>query len=242
MFARRLLLGTIAVALLAALVIVPVPPAHADFLMNFVSASTNCQEGTFTFLVNQPQFAAPTYIQIAIPPNTIVEAVDSQGTLLGTKEYFILFIEVGGLFKGTIVYSQTPVGSVTFRLFHGGVATSPSAEGFAQQPSLMTLADTITIDGDCASAPGCDQLIPMDGAVMGLFTADAPAYSMLSEPVAPSVTIESGKTLYVFGQDASQQYYQVLLACTFLWVPKSTVGPDPEPLWHNTPLPTRIVQ
>jgi hypothetical protein len=33
-----------------------------------------------------------------------------------------------------------------------------------------------------------------------------------------------------------------LLVCTFLWVPKGTLGPDPEPLWHNTPLPTTIVE
>jgi hypothetical protein len=242
MFVRRLLLGTVAVALLAALVIVPVPAAHADFLMNFVSASTTCQEGTFTFYVNVPASPALSYVQVAVPPNTIVEAVDSQGTLLGTKEYFILFIEVGGLFQGTIVYSQTPVGSVTFRLYHGGVATSPGAEGAAQQPSQMTLADTITVEGDCASAPGCDQSMPLDGAVMGLFTSSAPAYATPGQLVVPSVTIQAGKTLYVRGQDATKRYYQVVLACTLLWVPKSTVGPDPEPLWHNTPLPTRIVQ
>jgi hypothetical protein len=82
----------------------------------------------------------------------------------------------------------------------------------------------------------------MDGAVMGLFTADAPAYSTPGQLIEPSLTIQAGKTLYVFGHDASQQYYQVLLACTFLWVPKDTLGSDPEPLWHNTPLPTTIME
>jgi hypothetical protein len=222
-------------------VIVPVPTAHADFLMNFVTASTTCQEGMFVFRVNPPQAPA---LQSAPPLavfNTLVEAVDGQGTFLGTKGYSIDYYQSCGLYQGTIVYSQRPVGSVTFKLYYAPLL-SPGTEGASQQPTGMTLADTLTIDGDCAAAPGCDQLMPLDGAVMGLFTADAPAYSTPGQLVVPPVTIQAGKTLYVLGQDASQQYYQVVLACTLLWVPKNTVGPDPEPLWHNTPLPVTIVQ
>jgi hypothetical protein len=235
MFARRVLLGALAAALLAALVIVPVPAAHADSWMHFVSASTTCQEGTFSFRVNSagaPALSGPTLTA----PSALVEVVDGQGTLLGTQDYLIL---QPGLYQGVIVYSQTPVGSVTFKLYYAAFL-SPGTAGGSQLPLRRTLADTITVPG-CAS-PGCDQLIPMDGAVMGLFRADAPAYSAPGQLVMPPVTIQADKTLYVFGQDASEQYYQVLLVCTFLWVPKNTLGPDPEPLWHNTPLPTTIVQ
>jgi hypothetical protein len=144
------------------------------------------------------------------------------------------------LYQGTIVYSQTPVDSVTFKLY-AYPTVSPGLAGASQQPIPTFLVDTVTIENPCAS-PGCDQVIPMDDAVMGLFRTDASAYSVPGQPVEPPVTIQAGKTLYVFGQDASQQYYQVLLACTFLWVPKNAVGPDPEPLWHGTPLPTTIVE
>jgi hypothetical protein len=205
--------------------------------MHFVSASTTCQEGTFVFQVDPPD--APTLAGVVgAPSNALVEVVDSQGILLGSKEYLTSFS--GGLYQGTIVYGQTPVGSVTFKLYRG-LPLSPSPDDPSLLPARKTLVDTVTIADPCAS-PGCDQLIPMDGAVMGLFTADAPVYSVPGLLVTPPVTIQAGKTLWVFGQDASEQYYSVLLVCTFLWVPKSTVGPDPEPLWHNTPLPTRIVE
>jgi hypothetical protein len=237
MFARRVLFGALAAALLAALVIVPVPAAHADSWLYFVSASTTCQEGTFSFRAGEsgsPALSGPTLSG----PNVLVEVVDGQGTLLGTKEYSVPY--TGGLYHGTIGYSQTPVESVTFELY-AYPQVSPGMTGASQLPARLYLADTVTIPDPCAS-PGCDQLIPMDGAVMGLFRADAPAYSVPGQLVMPPVTIQAGKTLYVFGQDASEQYYQVLLVCTFLWVPKNTLAPDPEPLWHSTPLPTTIVQ
>jgi hypothetical protein len=45
----------------------------------------------------------------------------------------------------------------------------------------------------------------------------------------------------VIGQDKSETYYQVVLACQLLWVRKDAMQPSALPPQNGAPLPTRIV-
>lgn len=79
-----------------------------------------------------------------------------------------------------------------------------------------------------------------------------PAGSVVGEaPYAPQVYWEPGKaspglrlnpgTYIVIGQDASETYYKVVLACQTVWVLKAEMQPSYLPPQNGAPLPTRIV-
>lgn len=92
------------------------------------------------------------------------------------------------------------------------------------------------------TVPGCDVRLAIPaGSVVGAFVADAPAYSAPGVLVTPAVTFATGKTAWVLGQDASGQYYKIAWACSYLWVPKASMGPNFDKVWNGTPLPTGVV-
>jgi len=91
--------------------------------------------------------------------------------------------------------------------------------------------------------PGCDISVYVPPqAVMGRFVAETPAYWAPGKLTSPLVTIAEGKTYLVVGQDATGEYRKVLLQCTYVWVPANTVGPNPDAVWNNQPLPTTVVE
>jgi hypothetical protein len=165
-----------------------------------------------------------------------VSAEDSEGTPLG-EQYFD-YVGTGVLYEGTISYSQQPVGDVTLRLWITGVG-SPALDPRQVDGNFFEV-DTITVPAQCAV--GCDLLVAIPSqAVMGQFVADALIYYAPGKLIVPNLTIPAGKTYLVIGQDASGQYRKILLQCKFVWVPFASVGPDPEALWNNKPLPTTVV-
>ncbi len=91
--------------------------------------------------------------------------------------------------------------------------------------------------------PGCDALLPIPAtAVGGTFVADAPVYWAPGELTNPLVTIAAGNSARVLGLDASGEYYQIIWGCNFLWVPKATLGPNYDAVWHGAPLPTGVIE
>lgn len=103
-------------------------------------------------------------------------------------------------------------------------------------------AEPVEPEPEPVLVPGCDVLIPIPAtAVGGSFVADAPVYWEPGQLTQPLVTIPAGKTALVIGQDSSSQYYQVLWVCDFVWVPKSTMGPNFDAVWNGAPLPTAVV-
>jgi hypothetical protein len=103
---------------------------------------------------------------------------------------------------------------------------------------------TVTASGcEDTSVAGCDTLLAIPSqAVMGQFTSDATVYWAPETGAATPLTVSTGKTYRVTGQDATGQFRQIILECQFVWVPLNTVGPDPEPLWGGAPLPTTVVK
>ncbi|MCZ7541623.1 MAG: hypothetical protein M5U29_17260 [Anaerolineae bacterium] len=91
--------------------------------------------------------------------------------------------------------------------------------------------------------PGCDVLLPIPAtAVGGTFVADAPVYWAPGKLTSPLVTIKAGNSARVTGLDASGEYYQIIWGCNFLWVPKATLGPNYDAVWHGAPLPTDVIE
>lgn len=77
------------------------------------------------------------------------------------------------------------------------------------------------------------------GSVVG----DAPFQTQVYyEPgnVSPDLFLNPG-TYIVVGQDASETYYKIMLACSFVWVRKDTMQPSYEQPQNGAPLPTQIV-
>ncbi len=101
-----------------------------------------------------------------------------------------------------------------------------------------TTGETIVVE-----KPGCDALLPIPAtAVGGTFVADAPVYWAPGELTNPLVTIKAGNSARVLGLDASGEYYKIIWGCNLLWVPKATLGPNYDAVWHGAPLPTGVVQ
>lgn len=233
---RRLVLLVIALVLSAG----AIPQAHADSTMNFVGVAATCDQGAFTFQLEEPQNETVALQSLQASGNTIVEAWDANGALLGSDGFNIYFYEGPTVFSGIIDFASEPASPVTFRLYYD---YSIFGEGIAQS---MVLADTATTPVDCtgeASVPGCDTLMALNGAVVGRFVTDTRAYydPSANTLIVPAIDISAGKTLYVFGEDSTHSYNKVLLQCQYVWVPIGTVGPNPDKVWNNTPLPTAIV-
>lgn len=90
---------------------------------------------------------------------------------------------------------------------------------------------------------GCDVLLPIPAtAVGGAFVANAPVYWAPGELTSPLVTIPAGNTARVIGQDDAGEFYKIIWVCDYVWVPKATMGPNYDNVWHGAPLPTGVVK
>ncbi len=205
-----------------------------QYPLNFDSALSSCESGNYAVRVATPRTTVEGVLAGLF--NVRVEVWDSDGTKLGEDAFGANF---GTVHSGTIQYSQQAVGPVTFKLYYSyNFALSSAAQ--VQE----VLADTEVADAECKALPGCDTYIPLPStAVVGRFNTSAAAYYEPGNLITnPPVTIAEGKTYYVIGQDQTEQYYEILLGCDFVWVLKSTVGPNFDEAWQGKPLPTTIVE
>ncbi len=102
-----------------------------------------------------------------------------------------------------------------------------------------------TATGQCAglpnAGPGADMVPIPSQAVVGSFVATTPIYFAPNANDSTSTVMEAGKTAWVYGVDASGQFYKVMMAGKFFWVPVNTMGPNYDAVWNGTPLPTTVV-
>jgi hypothetical protein len=85
---------------------------------------------------------------------------------------------------------------------------------------------------------GCTLTLPA-GSVVG----DAPFETQVYyEPgnASPGLFLNPG-TYPVIGQDPTETYYQIMLACQFLWVRKDSMQPSYAAPQNGAPLPTTII-
>ena len=127
-------------------------------------------------------------------------------------------------------------------LIASGVAAC-IGEAYYQPPSLP--AGTAYAHPLCggSSAPGiasegCRLVVPTGSVV-----ADAPFNAQVyyaPGQVSPGVVLNPG-TYIVIGQDESESYYKIMLACAFVWVDKDALQPSYAAPQNGAPLPTRVV-
>jgi|GEM_PF-1568053 len=113
-------------------------------------------------------------------------------------------------------------------------------EDYEDVSSLLTGLPSLapyTVCGGLAAGGGCNLRIPA-GSVVGEAPLGAQAY--YSPGNATNFSINPG-TYIVVGQDASESYYKIVLACQFLWVRKDTMQPSFQSPQNGAPLPTTIV-
>lgn len=90
--------------------------------------------------------------------------------------------------------------------------------------------------------PGPDMVPIPDSAVVGKFLAWTPLYYLPHLDAPTDYNMEPGQSLWVFGVDASGQFYQVLLSGKLIWAPVESMGPNYDAVWNGTPLPTTVVE
>jgi hypothetical protein len=164
---------------------------------------------------------------------------------------------------------QSGVGSTTFAGLTSGAMTTTYPAYFAV--TLNTIIDgeivySSTMRGDCIAdgagttsitnqeltpgsgapaaepLPGPDLVNLPSGSVVGAFVTTTPAYFAPQAGAATDTVLEAGKTLWVLGVDASGQFYKVVMAGKYFWVPVNTLGPNYDEVWNGTPLPTNTVE
>ena len=96
------------------------------------------------------------------------------------------------------------------------------------------------LDPACGAGPDMVPLPPQ--AVVGAVKTDTATYWAPSADAVTGTTLSAGKTVWVLGVDASGQYYKIVLAGKYLWVPKAALGPNYDAVWGGTPLPTTVVE
>ena len=99
----------------------------------------------------------------------------------------------------------------------------------------------LVVQGNCAglpTVPGCSLNVP-SGSVVG--EAPLGAYIYYAPGAVTEHILKPG-TYIVVGQDESETYYKIVLACQFIWVRKDTMQPSFQYPQNGASLPTRIVQ
>jgi len=117
--------------------------------------------------------------------------------------------------KGTVLYAWTLIvdGCDTGNISYNGLTSPISASG------------------------ACNLNIP-SGSVVGEAPLGAQIYYAPAQ--ATNLTLNPG-TYIVVGQDASETYYKIILACQFRWVRKDSMQPSYQAPQNGAPLPLTIV-
>ncbi|MCZ7539395.1 MAG: hypothetical protein M5U29_05680 [Anaerolineae bacterium] len=138
----------------------------------------------------------------------------------------------------------------------GAIAGLTSTDGGATWVGLTTYwpggkAMAIRAEGEVFVPDDEEPLVPVPGpdmvpipetAVVGSVLADTPAYYAPQADAQTGITIAAGKTLWVYGVDASGTFYKVMLSGQFFWLPTSVMGPNYDEVWQGSPLPPDVVE
>ncbi len=97
-----------------------------------------------------------------------------------------------------------------------------------------------------ASYPVCNPVVVGDVCSLNIPEGSVVGDAPFSTPIYYSPGNSTGSNLnpgtyIVVGQDASESYYKIVLACQFVWVPKNMMQPSFQAPQNGAPLPTRIV-
>lgn len=111
-------------------------------------------------------------------------------------------------------------------------------EQFLDEPGIPNGTPYSLCGGGPVAGGACGLRIPA-GSVVGELPLGGQAYYAPGQ-AASGVILNPG-TYIVVGQDASESYYKIVLACQFLWVDKGAMQPSYVAPQNGQPLPTGIV-
>lgn len=228
---RKMLVSVLLVALLTAgfAVLPAARPASADCISGSGNGDVDVWIGPF----NMPAGATITATMTAGgqgPTSLARAAAPSSGTA-------IVILVNGGIVAQDVQFFTPHTFTYTFSEATSDIELILDWQNNGDPANTYTVASS-----DCAVA-GCDTLIKIPSqSVMGLFVSDAPVYWAPDASATTGLTITAGKTYRVTGQDATGQFRQIILQCQFVWVPFNSVGPNPDAVWNNAPLPTTVVK
>jgi hypothetical protein len=155
--------------------------------------------------------------------------------------------QIFGAFGDTVPGGYPITYAMRLDTYVGGALVYKSTLAFSCNADNASITPTITNEevtpgsGGVTGKPGPDMVMIPDTAVVGAVVSTTPIY-FAPRPGATSVTVlEAGKTIWVFGVDASGDFYKVMLSGQFFWVPVETMGPNNDAVWQGRPLPTGIV-
>ncbi len=204
-----------------------------------ISVNTvGCNSGNFGMTVERANLDGGTYY---------VHTVVTVGNLIYMNEQ--ASISVNGL-SGWNIFDNFTYGAVP----NPGTYPIPAGQEmrldfYLERPvGTILYAWQLVVDGcdtgnilfnGVPNAGGTCSLVIPSGSVVGEAPAGAQAYYAPGQ-AAPGVVLNPG-TYTVIGQDASETYYKVVLACQTLWVRKDTMQPSYQAPQNGAPLPTRIV-
>lgn len=127
-------------------------------------------------------------------------------------------------------------------------STSPSGSSLLQyvgswdETAGQYLPDSlfveIGVEAQVVDTTVCTLTVP-DGSVVGESPSGAQVYYAPGKE-SPGIRLNPG-TYIVIGQDSTETYYKVKLACQYLWVLKSDMQLSMQAPQNGAPLPTRIV-
>jgi hypothetical protein len=130
-------------------------------------------------------------------------------------------------------------------VYQSTLSVSCAADSASITPTLTSAVVTPPPSPSSSSSspavPGPDMVALPSGSVVGSFVTTTPAYFAPSTNAVTTITIEAGKTLWVLGVDSSGDFYKVVMAGRYFWVPVDTMGPNFDNVWQGRPLPTNVI-
>ncbi|MFN8528452.1 MAG: hypothetical protein U0670_07565 [Anaerolineae bacterium] len=122
----------------------------------------------------------------------------------------------------------------TYASYDWVIANGVEITRLTVDPSFAGLCGDLPL----ASSAGTCLNVP-SGSVVGDMPNSTQAFYSPGN-ISPGLFINPG-TYWVIGQDASGQFYKIILACQYLWVPVDSMQPSFQSPWTGQPLPTRVV-
>ncbi|MBN8638106.1 MAG: hypothetical protein J0M07_22510 [Anaerolineae bacterium] len=149
------------------------------------------------------------------------------------------------------------LGPITYTLFDnapGDVCQTVSENSVACGNYLLSGAACLAesyyqpagLPAGSAAFPVCNRGVVGDVCTLNIPEGSVVGDAPFSTPIYYSPGNSTGASLnpgtyIVVGQDATESYYKIVLACQFVWVPKHMLQPSFQAPQNGAPLPTRIV-
>ncbi|MCK6580392.1 MAG: hypothetical protein L6Q98_20045 [Anaerolineae bacterium] len=150
---------------------------------------------------------------------------------------FSLFDVTGAQMTVLSGMSESDPAYTAYVLANGVCLDEDYEDASANLAGLPTLSPYVVCGGGAVTAAGCSLALP-SGSVVGEAPLGAPIYYAPGQ--VTRMTLNPG-TYWVIGMDASGEYYKIVLACQYVWVPVASMQPSYQAPQNGAPLPTRVV-